>query len=53
VRDPEHTAIVNAISTLISVVQVGMIGLAVWLLRFRGGTAVLVETEGLEAGARH
>lgn len=53
VRDPEHTAVVNAISTLISVAQVGMIGLAVWLLRSRGGDAALVQTEGLEAGARH
>ncbi|MEX2274658.1 MAG: ABC transporter permease [Actinomycetota bacterium] len=53
VRNPEHTAIVNAISTLISVLQVGMIGLAVWLLKSRGGTAALVQTEGVEAAARH
>ena len=53
VRNPEHTAIVNAISTLISVVQVGMIGLAVWLLKSRGGTAALVQTESVDAAARH
>jgi ABC-type spermidine/putrescine transport system permease subunit II len=53
VRDPEHTAIVNAISTLISAVQVVMIWAALRLLR-RGGdsgaTQVLAGTE-LAAGA--
>jgi ABC-type spermidine/putrescine transport system permease subunit II len=53
VRDPEHTAIVNAISTLISAVQVVMIWGALRLLR-RGGdagaTQVIAGTE-LAAGA--
>lgn len=37
VRNPDHTAVVNAVSTLISAVQVVLIALAVWLLRSRGG----------------
>jgi ABC-type spermidine/putrescine transport system permease subunit II len=37
VRNPDHTAVVNAISTLISAVQVVLIVLAVRLLRLRGG----------------
>jgi ABC-type spermidine/putrescine transport system permease subunit II len=37
VRNPDHTAVVNAISTMISAVQVALIALAVWLLRARGG----------------
>jgi len=41
VRNPDHTAVVNAISTLISVVQVAMIYLAVRLLRARGGTGAI------------
>ncbi|MEX2101710.1 MAG: ABC transporter permease, partial [Actinomycetota bacterium] len=53
VRNPDHTAIVNAISALISIAQVAMIGFAVWLLRSRGGTAALVQTETFETGARH
>jgi ABC-type spermidine/putrescine transport system permease subunit II len=43
VRNPEHTATVNAISTLISGAQVVMIAVAVQLLRSRGGgTAAVV-----------
>jgi len=38
VRNPDHTAVVNAISVVISAVQVGLIYLAVRLLR-RGGAA--------------
>ena len=45
VRNPDHTAVVNAISALISVVQVGLIYLAVRLLRTRGGSGALVLTE--------
>jgi len=44
VRNPDHTAIVNAISVVISVVQVGMIYIALRLLRRGGGgpaTAVI------------
>jgi ABC-type spermidine/putrescine transport system permease subunit II len=37
VRNPDHTAVVNAISVVISVVQVAMITLAVRLLRRGGG----------------
>jgi len=36
VRNPDHTAVVNAVSTLISVVQVVLIAVAVRLLRARG-----------------
>ena len=42
VRSPDHTAIVNAVSTLISLAQVVMIALAVRLLRARGGGTVAV-----------
>ena len=45
VRNPDHTAVVNAISTLISAAQVGMIWLAVRLLRGRGGSGTLVLAE--------
>src|SRR5262245_21518880 len=37
VRNPDHTAVVNAISTVISVVQVLLIWLALMLLRNRSG----------------
>jgi ABC-type spermidine/putrescine transport system permease subunit II len=37
VRNPDHTAIVNAISTVISIVQVAMIWVALMFLRARGG----------------
>ena len=53
VRDPEHTAIVNAISTLISAVQVVMIWGALKLLR-RGGDAgatQLIASTDIAAGA--
>jgi spermidine/putrescine transport system permease protein len=39
VRNPDHTAIVNAVSTLISAVQIVLIAIAVRLLRVRGGSA--------------
>jgi ABC-type spermidine/putrescine transport system permease subunit II len=39
VRNPDHTAIVNAISIVISVVQVGLIYAALRLLRRGGGDA--------------
>jgi ABC-type spermidine/putrescine transport system permease subunit II len=45
VRNPDHTAVVNAISTLISVVQVLLIYLAIRLLRSRGGAGAIVMTE--------
>jgi spermidine/putrescine transport system permease protein len=42
VRNPDHTAVVNAISTLISVFQVITIWIAVRLLRSRGGGALSI-----------
>ena len=45
VRNPDHTAVVNAISTLISAVQVVLIYLALRLLRSRGGTSAIAMTE--------
>lgn len=45
VRDPNHTAIVNAISALISVGQVALIWLAMRLLRVRGGTPGILGSE--------
>jgi spermidine/putrescine transport system permease protein len=46
VRNPDHTAVVNAVSTLISVAQVVLIAVAVRLLRARGAgtTGVVAET---------
>jgi len=38
VRNPDHTAVVNAVSTLISAAQVVLIVIAVQLLRARGGS---------------
>jgi len=46
VRNPDHTAVVNAISIVISVVQVGLIYAAVRLLRRGGsGTSALIPAE--------
>jgi ABC-type spermidine/putrescine transport system permease subunit II len=42
VRNPDHTAVVNAISTLISAFQVVTIWLAIRLLRSRGGGALTI-----------
>jgi spermidine/putrescine transport system permease protein len=42
VRNPDHTAVVNSISVLISAVQVLMITAAVRLLRRGGGTASVI-----------
>jgi ABC-type spermidine/putrescine transport system permease subunit II len=53
VRDPQHTAIVNAISTLISAAQVALIWLALRLMRARGGdeaVTVAVAGEAVAAG---
>jgi ABC-type spermidine/putrescine transport system permease subunit II len=52
VRNPDHTAVVNAISAAISVVQVALIYLAVRLLRSRGGTEAVVGAEITESAAR-
>ena len=52
VRNPDHTAIVNAISAVISVVQVALIYLAIRLLRSRGGTEAVVGAEIAESAAR-
>jgi ABC-type spermidine/putrescine transport system permease subunit II len=52
VRNPDHTAIVNAISAAISVVQVALIYLAIRLLRSRGGTEAVVGAEVAESAAR-
>ncbi|HSL09890.1 MAG TPA: ABC transporter permease [Actinomycetota bacterium] len=42
VRNPDHTAVVNAVSTLISAFQVVTIWLAIRLLRSRGGGALSI-----------
>jgi spermidine/putrescine transport system permease protein len=42
VRNPDHTAVVNAVSTLISAFQVALIWGAVRLLRSRGGGALSI-----------
>jgi ABC-type spermidine/putrescine transport system permease subunit II len=56
VRNPDHTAIVNAISTLISVAQVVLIWFALTLLRSRNGdqgTAQMIAgTEAVAAAAK-
>jgi ABC-type spermidine/putrescine transport system permease subunit II len=52
VRNPDHTAIVNAISAAISVVQVALIYIAIRLLRSRGGTEAVVGAEIAESAAR-
>jgi ABC-type spermidine/putrescine transport system permease subunit II len=51
VRNPDHTAVVNAISTLISAVQVALIALAVWLLRARGGGVHAIAGSEIAQGA--
>ena len=51
VRNPEHTAVVNAISTLISAIQVALIALAVWLLRARGGGVHAIAGSEIAQGA--
>jgi ABC-type spermidine/putrescine transport system permease subunit II len=45
VRNPDHTAVVNAISTLISAAQVVLIYLALRLLRSRGGSSAIAMAE--------
>ena len=52
VRNPDHTAVVNAVSTLISAVQVVLIAAAVWLLRARGGGTAAVVGAPTPADAR-
>jgi ABC-type spermidine/putrescine transport system permease subunit II len=47
VRNPDHTAVVNAISSVISVVQVALIWLALMLLRNKSGEDA---TRGMIAG---
>ncbi len=42
VRDPDHTAVVNSISVMISAVQVVMISFAVRLLRRGGGSPIAI-----------
>jgi ABC-type spermidine/putrescine transport system permease subunit II len=56
VRNPDHTAVVNAISTVISVVQIVMIWAALRFLRIKSGADAMagqiVGTEALAASAR-
>ena len=56
VRNPDHTAVVNAISAVISVVQVALISLALILLRARSGDdatrGIVAGTETVAAAAR-
>jgi ABC-type spermidine/putrescine transport system permease subunit II len=56
VRNPDHTAVVNAISTVISVVQILLIWAALRLLRARSGdeaaTGIIAGTEAVAASAR-
>jgi spermidine/putrescine transport system permease protein len=56
VRNPDHTAVVNAISTVISVVQVALIWAGLRLLQTRGGdeavTGIIAEAEVVAATAR-
>jgi hypothetical protein len=56
VRNPDHTAIVNAISALISAGQVVLIWFALKLMRLRSGdqatTDMIAGTEAVAAGAR-
>ncbi len=55
VRNPDHTAIVNAISALISFAQIALIWLALRLLRTRSGdqatSELIAGTEAVAAGA--
>jgi ABC-type spermidine/putrescine transport system permease subunit II len=48
VRNPDHTAVVNAISTLISAVQVVLIVIGVRLLRRGGGATAVIGAELVE-----
>ena len=56
VRNPDHTAVVNAISTVISIVQVALIWLALMLLRSRSGDdatrGMIAGTDSLTGSAR-
>jgi spermidine/putrescine transport system permease protein len=56
VRNPDHTAVVNAISTVISVVQVALIWAGLRLLQSRGGdeavTGIIAEAEAVAVTAR-
>ncbi len=56
VRNPDHTAVVNAISTLISLAQLLLIWLALRLLRSRSGDegakSLIAGTEAVAAGAK-
>jgi spermidine/putrescine transport system permease protein len=56
VRNPDHTAVVNAISTVISVIQVVLIWAALKLLRIKSGddaaTGMIAGTEAVAASAR-
>ncbi len=56
VRNPDHTAVVNAISTVISIVQVALIWLALMLLRSRSGDdatrGIIAGTDSLAGSAR-
>jgi len=56
VRNPDHTAVVNAISTVISIVQVALIWLALMLLRSRSGDdatrGIIAGTDSLTGSAR-
>lgn len=56
VRNPDHTAVVNAISTVISAVQILAIWAALRLLRGRSGdeaaTGIIAGTEAVAASAR-
>ncbi len=55
VRNPDHTAVVNAISTVISLVQVALIWVALTLLRSKSGddaaTGMIAGTEAVAASA--
>lgn len=56
VRNPDHTAVVNAISAVISIVQVALIWLALMLLKARAGDdatrGMIAGTESVAASAR-
>jgi ABC-type spermidine/putrescine transport system permease subunit II len=56
VRNPDHTAVVNAISTIISVAQIAIIWFALRLLRSRSGDegakSLIAGTEAIAAGAK-
>ncbi len=56
VRNPDHTAVVNAISTVISVIQIVLIWAALKLLRIKSGddaaTGMIAGTEAVAASAR-